>query len=94
MAGIQREIYCASTLIKTAGNSEEELSSKWIISLFDVHVLTDKVYFLFGFESSLAVGSKSGYKLFSLNSVEKLEEIYEYGKCLLFAFRVRERRQS
>lgn len=30
--------------------------------------------------SSLAVGSKSGYKLFSLNSVEKLEEIYEYGE--------------
>ena len=40
------------------------------------------------------VGSKSGYKVFSLNSVEKLEEIYEYGKCLLFAFRVREPRQS
>ncbi|XP_067045364.1 WD repeat domain phosphoinositide-interacting protein 2-like [Acropora muricata] len=30
--------------------------------------------------SSLAVGSKSGYKLFSLNSVEKLEEIYDYGE--------------
>ena len=48
MAGIQREIYCASILIKTAGNLEEELPSKWIISLFDVHVLTDEVYFLCG----------------------------------------------
>lgn len=28
--------------------------------------------------SSIAVGSKTGYKLFSLNSVEKLEEIYDY----------------
>ncbi|CAB4007778.1 WD repeat domain phosphoinositide-interacting 2-like [Paramuricea clavata] len=28
--------------------------------------------------SSIAVGSKTGYKLFSLNSVEKLEEIYSY----------------
>lgn len=30
--------------------------------------------------SSLAVGSKAGYKLFSLNSVEKLEEIYDYAE--------------
>ncbi|XP_020916524.1 WD repeat domain phosphoinositide-interacting protein 2 [Exaiptasia diaphana] len=29
--------------------------------------------------SSLAVGEKTGYKLYSLGSVEKLEEIYEYG---------------
>ncbi|XP_028395298.1 WD repeat domain phosphoinositide-interacting protein 2-like [Dendronephthya gigantea] len=28
--------------------------------------------------SSIAIGSKTGYKLFSLNSVEKLEEIYAY----------------
>ena len=27
--------------------------------------------------SSLAVGTKSGYRLFSLNSVEKLDQIYE-----------------
>ena len=26
------------------------------------------------------MGSKTGYKLFSLNSVEKLEEIYSYGE--------------
>ncbi|EDO38563.1 predicted protein, partial [Nematostella vectensis] len=29
--------------------------------------------------TSLAIGTKSGYKLYSLGSVEKLEEIYEYG---------------
>ncbi|KAK3734534.1 hypothetical protein QZH41_010385 [Actinostola sp. cb2023] len=29
--------------------------------------------------TSLAVGTKTGYKLYSLGSVEKLEEIYEYG---------------
>ena len=53
-----------------------------VVHLFvvDIHVLTDRLYFLFALYSSLAVGSKSGYKLFSLNSVEKLEEIYEYGK--------------
>ena len=34
--------------------------------------------------SSLAVGTKCGYKLFSLNSVEKLEEIYDYGTYVLF----------
>ena len=27
--------------------------------------------------TSLAVGTKSGYRLFSLNSVEKLDQIYE-----------------
>ena len=32
---------------------------------------------------SLAVGTKLGYKLYSLNSVEKLEEIYDYGKSNL-----------
>lgn len=32
------------------------------------------------FARSLAVGEKTGYKLYSLGSVEKLEEIYEYGK--------------
>ncbi|RMX52685.1 hypothetical protein pdam_00004236 [Pocillopora damicornis] len=35
--------------------------------------------------SSLAVGSKAGYKLFSLNSVEKLEEIYDYAIVSLSA---------
>ena len=34
----------------------------------------------FFFFRSLAVGSRLGYKLFSLNSVEKLEEIHDYGK--------------
>lgn len=50
-------------------------------SLFNVSskILTTCISVCF---SSLAVGSKAGYKLFSLNSVEKLEEIYEYGKCL------------
>lgn len=33
---------------------------------------------------SLAVGSKSGYKFFSLSSVDKLEQIYECSKCLLY----------
>jgi len=31
-------------------------------------------------KTSLAVGSRLGYKLFSLNSVEKLEEIHDYDK--------------
>lgn len=31
---------------------------------------------------SLAVGSKSGYKFFSLSSVDKLEQIYECSKCV------------
>jgi hypothetical protein len=31
--------------------------------------------------SSLAVGTKSGYRLFSLSSVDNLEQIYENGKC-------------
>lgn len=37
-------------------------------------------FFFFCFARSLAVGTKTGYKLYSLGSVEKLEEIYEYGK--------------
>ena len=49
---------------------------------FDIHAFT--VTSTFSLPSSVAVGSKSGYKLFSLNSVEKLEEIYEYGKCCVF----------
>ena len=35
------------------------------------------------FFRSLAVGSKSWYKLYSLNTVDKLEQIYENGKYLL-----------
>jgi hypothetical protein len=31
--------------------------------------------------SSLAVGTKSGYRLFSLSSVDNLEQIYENGEC-------------
>lgn len=57
--------------------------------LFCIHVLKEKL-----FSSSLAVGSKSGYKLFSLNSVEKLEEIYEYGKCCVILVRLQERKKS
>ena len=57
--------------------------------LFCIHVLKEKF-----FSSSLAVGSKSGYKLFSLNSVEKLEEIYEYGKCCVIRIRLQERKKS
>lgn len=57
--------------------------------LFCIHVLKEKF-----FSSSLAVGSKSGYKLFSLNSVEKLEEIYEYGKCCVILVRLQERKKS
>ena len=53
------------------------------------YVLTEKF-----FSSSLAVGSKSGYKLFSLNSVEKLEEIYEYGKCWIIRVTLQERKKS
>jgi len=30
--------------------------------------------------SSLIVGTKTGYRLYSLNSVDKLENIYESGK--------------
>jgi len=30
------------------------------------------------------VGSKSWYKLYSLNTVDKLEQIYENGKYLLY----------
>lgn len=33
---------------------------------------------------SLAVGSKSGYKFFSLSSVDKLEQIYECSEYLFF----------
>ena len=33
---------------------------------------------------SIAVGTKSGYKLFSLGSVDKLDSIYENGKFCLF----------
>lgn len=41
-------------------------------------VILYKIYF-----RSLAVGSKAGYKLFSLSSVDHLEKIYENGnKCL------------
>lgn len=36
------------------------------------------------FFRSLAVGSKSWYKLYSLNTVDKLEQIYENGKYLLY----------
>jgi len=32
-------------------------------------------------KSSLALGSRYGYKLFSLSSIEKLEEIHDYDKC-------------
>lgn len=35
---------------------------------------------------SLAVGSKSGYKFFSLSSVDKLEQIYECSEYLFFFF--------
>jgi hypothetical protein len=31
--------------------------------------------------SSLAVGTKTGYRLFSLSSVDNLEQIYENGEC-------------
>jgi len=33
--------------------------------------------------SSLIVGTKTGYRLYSLNSVDKLENIYESGKMNL-----------
>ena len=33
---------------------------------------------------SLAVGTKFGYKLFSLSSVEKLEQIYDNGEELFY----------
>jgi len=36
------------------------------------------------FFRSLAVGKKSGYKLFSLSSVEKLDQIYDNGMCKYF----------
>ena len=32
------------------------------------------------FYSSLIVGTKTGYRLYSLNSVDKLENIYESGE--------------
>ncbi|OBS78903.1 hypothetical protein A6R68_18706 [Neotoma lepida] len=35
------------------------------------------------YQTSLAVGSKSGYKFFSLSSVDKLEQIYECSLCAL-----------
>jgi len=35
--------------------------------------------------SSLIVGTKTGYRLYSLNSVDKLENIYESGKMNLLA---------
>lgn len=38
------------------------------------------VLFFWPIYSSLAVGCKSGYRLFSLNSVDKLEQIYENGR--------------
>lgn len=45
-----------------------------------------EIFFLniFSFPSrSLAVGTKSGYKFFSLSSVDKLEQIYECSKYLI-----------
>lgn len=41
-------------------------------------------FWIWLFCRSLAVGSKSGYKFFSLSSVDKLEQIYECSKCLLY----------
>lgn len=84
MAGIQRETYSASISIKTVGKPCYELSTNSDDGRVDtiLHNFTELPScssFLF---SSLAVGSKAGYKLFSLNSVEKLEEIYEYGKYI------------
>ena len=34
--------------------------------------------------SSLAVGTKFGYKLFSLSSVEKLDQIYDNGEIHVY----------
>lgn len=56
-----------------------------IICNFELEVLLSysaklNVYFDF---RSLAVGSKFGYKIFSLNSVDNLEKIFENG---MFAF--------
>lgn len=82
MAGIQRGTYSALILIKTVGKRyyeqmNDSLFVQCFFKNFDYMSCCISVCF-----SSLAVGSKAGYKLFSLNSVEKLEEIYEYGKCL------------
>ena len=41
------------------------------------HVVLNLIY------SSLIVGTKTGYRLYSLNSVDKLENIYESGKLKL-----------
>lgn len=50
-----------------------------------ITVYTYQLLFLIWlFCRSLAVGSKSGYKFFSLSSVDKLEQIYECSKCLLY----------
>ena len=45
--------------------------------------LYKKVVCVCFFFRSLAVGTKNGYKLFSLSNIDKLENIYDSGK---FAF--------
>lgn len=51
--------------------------------MYDMYVIfkSDNIYC-----RSLAVGSKAGYKLFSLNSIDHLEKIYENGKEYFYFF--------
>lgn len=78
MAGIQRATFFLSTLTKTA--REDDIFTPKNCGSDNHHDLFDVIFFCFSFSSSLAVGTKTGYKLYSLGSVEKLEEIYQYGK--------------
>jgi len=47
---------------------------------FTAFMCYDEHCFLLLLYSSLAVGTKSGYRLYSLSSVDTLEQIYENGK--------------
>lgn len=46
----------------------------------DFYTTASKLFNVDTIFRSLAVGTKTGYKLFSLGSVDKLEQIYENGK--------------
>lgn len=39
---------------------------------------------IFLFSSSLAIGTKTGYRLFSLSSVEQLDQVHESSKSIVF----------
>ena len=60
--------------------SENISTSKSFILIIIIFILLIIIF------RSLAVGSKAGYKLFSLNSVDHLEKIYENGNKNIYTF--------